>query len=142
MATLGTGSKKETTEWDDILRSKGILPEKTAEELAEDVLKGIVEERIESYDPHENKHVSQLDEELEDADSEEEEILNSYREKRIEQMKESMRKRRYGPGLEYVAAEDWKSQVTSAGEDVFVVVHLVRYVRYDLTFGVINLRCR
>lgn len=125
MATLGTGGKKETTEWEDILRSKGILPEKTPDELANDVLKGIVQERVESYDPHANKDVAELDEELEDADSEEEAILNEYRNKRIEQMKADACRRKFGPGVEYVAAEDWKAQVTEAGESVFVVVHLV-----------------
>lgn len=124
MATLGTGSKKESTEWDDILRSKGILPEKTTEELAKEVLKGMVEEKVDSYDPHENKTVAQLDQGLEDADSDEEEVLTQYRERRIQQMKDAAMKKRYGPGVEYVPANEWKSQVTEAGEDVFVVVHL------------------
>lgn len=126
MATLGTGGKKETTEWDDILRSKGILPEKTADELAEEVLKGMVEDKIDNYDPHENKDLAELDEGLEDADSDEEAILNQYRERRIAQMKEMAMKKKFGPGVEYVPANEWKSEVTEAGEDIFVVVHLVR----------------
>lgn len=124
MATLGTGSKKETTEWDDILRSKGILPEKSAEEMAKDVLKGMVEEKVETYDPHLNKTVGELDQDLEDADSDEEEVLTQYRERRIQQMKEAAMKKRYGPGVEYVPANEWKTQVTEAGADLFVVVHL------------------
>lgn len=71
MATLGTGGPKESTEWDDILRSKGIIPEKTVDELANDVLKTMVEEKVENFDPHANKSVTQLDEDLEDADSDE-----------------------------------------------------------------------
>jgi hypothetical protein len=129
MASLGTGGKRETTEWDDILRAKGIIPEKTVDELAGDVLKGMVEDKIESYDPHESKTVQQLDVELEDADSGEEEVLSQYRERRIRQMQEAAMKRRFGPGVEYVPANDWKAQVTEAGEDVFVVVHLVRSCR-------------
>ncbi len=39
MACLGTGGKKESTEWEDILKSKGIIPEKTEEELAQEALK-------------------------------------------------------------------------------------------------------
>lgn len=71
MATLGTGGPKESTEWDDILRSKGIIPEKTVDELANDVLKTMVEEKVENFDPHSSKSVAQLNEDLEDADSDE-----------------------------------------------------------------------
>lgn len=125
MASLGTGGKKETTEWDDILKSKGIIPEKTPEELAEEQLKELVEETVESYDPHENKDVEQLDEDLEDADSDEERILQSYREKRLEQMKAQAMKVRFGPGVAHISASDWKAQVTEERPDVYVVVHLV-----------------
>jgi hypothetical protein len=125
MATLGTGSKKESTEWDDILRAKGILPEKSADELAEEVLKGMVEEKIVSYNANESKNTDTLDAELEDADSDEEAVLNQYRERRIEQMKAAAMKRRYGPGIAYVPATDWKAQVTEAGDEIYVVVHLV-----------------
>jgi hypothetical protein len=125
MASLGTGAKKETTEWDDILIKKGILPEKSGEELAEEVLRGMVKERVESYDPHKNKGIEELDNDLEDADSDEEEILRQYRARRIGQLKDAAMKRRFGPGVRYVPAVDWKAEVTNAGEDVFVVVHLV-----------------
>lgn len=125
MATLGTGGAKETTEWDDILRSKGIIPEKTVDELAGDVLKGMVEEKVENFDPHVNKTMQNLDEDLEDADSDEEEILSQYRERRMQEMKAAAMKKKFGPGVEYVPANEWKAQVTEAGDDVFVVVHLV-----------------
>jgi hypothetical protein len=125
MASLGTGAKKDSTEWDDILKKKGILPQKSPEELAEEVLKGMVKERVDSYDPHENKGIGELDDDLEDADSDEEEILRQYRVRRIGQLKEAAMKRRFGPGVRYVPAVDWKAEVTNAGGDVFVVVHLV-----------------
>jgi hypothetical protein len=132
MATLGTGSKKETTEWDDILRSKGILPEKSVDELAEEVLKGMVEEKIENYDANKCKSVGELDEDLEDADSDEEAILKQYRERRLQQLKAASMKRRYGPGVEYVPATDWKFQVTEAGDNIYVIVHLVGCDSYDI----------
>lgn len=124
MATLGTGGKKESTEWDDILKQKGIIPEKTPEELAEEQLKELVEETVEAYDPHEHKSVAQLDEDLEEADSDEERILQSYREQRLEQMKADSMKPKYGPGLKYISADDWKHDVTDAPSDVYVVIHL------------------
>eukprot|EP00172_Hildenbrandia_rubra_P004477 Plantae.Rhodophyta-Hildenbrandia_rubra.ctg913.p1 GENE.Plantae.Rhodophyta-Hildenbrandia_rubra.ctg913~~Plantae.Rhodophyta-Hildenbrandia_rubra.ctg913.p1 ORF type:complete len:230 (+),score=70.53 Plantae.Rhodophyta-Hildenbrandia_rubra.ctg913:73-762(+) len=124
MATLGTGGKKESTEWEDILKSKGIIPEKTPEEEAEDAVKQIIEETVERYDPHENKNVDELDAELEEADSDEERILMEYRTKRIEEMKADACRRRFGPGVEYIAADDWKREVTEGGKGIYVVVHL------------------
>lgn len=125
MASLGTGGPKESTEWDDILKAKGIIPEKTPEELAEEALNELVEETVENFDPHENKNIETLEDELEEADEDEERILQQYREKRIAQMRADAMKPKYGPGVAYVAASDWKAQVTEAGDDVFVVVHLV-----------------
>lgn len=125
MATLGTGGPKESTEWDDILKEKGIIPEKTPEELAKETLKDIVEETVEQYDPHENKNLETLDEDLEEADSDEERILEQYRRRRMAQMRADAVKPKYGPGVTYVSASDWKAEVTEAGDDVFVVVHLV-----------------
>lgn len=124
MATLGTGGKKETTEWDDILKEKGILPEKTEEELAQEVLTHMVKETVENFDPHEHKDVDELDEDLEDADSDEERILEQYRARRILQMKAEALIPKFGPGVAYVSAADWKREVTEAGEEIYVVVHL------------------
>lgn len=126
MATLGTGGKKESTEWDDILKSKGIIPEKTPDEVAEEQLKEVVKETVEAYDPYEGKDVSALEEDMEEADSDEERILESYRKKRIEEMRSEAMKTKYGPGVRFVSADVWKAEVTDAGEDVYVVVHLVR----------------
>lgn len=126
MATLGTGSKKESTEWDDILREKGIIAEKTPEELAKEQIKEIVEETVEAYDPHANKDFGQLNEDLEDADSDEERILQGYRETRLQQMKADAMRVKYGPGIKFISSNDWKAEVTEAPTDTSVVVHLVR----------------
>lgn len=126
MATLGTGSKKESTEWEDILKNKGIIPEKTPEELAKEQLDEIVEETVEAYDPHANKNIDQLDEDLEDADSDEERILEGYREMRLQQMKADAMCVKYGPGVKFISSSDWKADVTGAPAEISVVVHLVR----------------
>lgn len=136
MACLGTGGKHETTEWEDILKEKGIIPEKTEEELAEEALKEVVEETVENFDPHEHKNIEQLEEDLEDADSDDERILEEYKQRRILQMKAELLLPRFGPGVEYVSAADWKREVTEAGDSIYVVVHLVcihsRYPLNDL----------
>lgn len=125
MASLGTGAKKESTEWDDILKEKGIIPEKTEEELAKEQLKELVEETVEAYDPHESKNIEQLGEDLEDADSDEERILESYRQKRVQEMKADAMRVKYGPGVKFISSNDWKIEVTEAPEDVPIIVHLV-----------------
>lgn len=147
MAALGTGGPKESTEWDDILRSKGIIPEKTPDEVAEEQLKTLVQDTVENYDPHERKDLDTLDEDLEDADSDEERILESYRQKRLQQMREEAMKPRYGPGVTHVPANEWKFQVTEAGSGVYVVVHLVRihfltHSSLSLNQYVLTLFCR
>lgn len=126
MASLGTGAKKESTEWDDILKAKGIIPEKTAEEEAREQLKEIVEETVEAYDPHEGKSLEQLDEDLEDADSDEERILESYRQKRLQELRADVMRVKYGPGVKFISSSDWKAEVTEAPSETSVIVHLVR----------------
>lgn len=139
MASLGTGGPKESTEWDEILKAKGITPEKTQEELAEEALKELVEETVENYDPHERKSIETLEEELEEADSDEERVLQRYREKRLAQLRAEAVKSKFGPGVTHVSANEWKAQVTEAGEDVYVVVHLVRCLLWiSITFSFLH----
>lgn len=126
MATLGTGGKKESTEWDDILKAKGIIPEKSAEEEAREHLKEIVQETVESYDPHEAKDLEQLDEDLEEADSDEERILESYRQKRLQELRADAMCVKYGPGVKFISSSDWKAEVTEAPVETSVIIHLVR----------------
>lgn len=127
MAALGTGGPKESTEWDDILKAKGIIPEKSPDEEAQEQLKDLVEEVVEAYDPIEQKTLNDLDEDLEDADSDEEDILQSYRQKRMQEMRAEAMKPKFGPGVTYISATDWKQEVTDGGDEVYIIVHLVRY---------------
>eukprot|EP00188_Purpureofilum_apyrenoidigerum_P004860 Plantae.Rhodophyta-Purpureofilum_apyrenoidigerum.ctg5822.p1 GENE.Plantae.Rhodophyta-Purpureofilum_apyrenoidigerum.ctg5822~~Plantae.Rhodophyta-Purpureofilum_apyrenoidigerum.ctg5822.p1 ORF type:complete len:227 (-),score=65.18 Plantae.Rhodophyta-Purpureofilum_apyrenoidigerum.ctg5822:305-985(-) len=124
MAALGTGGGKESTEWEDILKEKGVIPEKTEEELVEEALSSMIEETVARYDPHERKTVDELDEDLEEADSEEERILVKHRDRRMAEMKENMARKRYGPGVRHISAHEWKEEVTQAGPEVYVVVQL------------------
>uniref|UniRef100_A0A7S1ETK7 Phosducin domain-containing protein n=1 Tax=Timspurckia oligopyrenoides TaxID=708627 RepID=A0A7S1ETK7_9RHOD len=126
MATLGTGGKHETTEWEDILREKGVIPEKTEEEILEEQLGDFVEEVAQTYDPHAKKTVEELDEDLDDADSEEERILQKYRDARINELKANSLKPRFGPGLKHISADEWKEEVTNSRADAYVVVLLLQ----------------
>lgn len=116
----------EDTQWNDILRSKGIIPEKE-KEVTEDEILDIVENTINektgrTTDDLESKTLDELDE-LEDE--EDERILLEYRRKRIAEMKELANKSKYGEVKE-ISGEDYVQEVNNAGEDIWVVLHLYK----------------
>ncbi|KAK4468075.1 hypothetical protein MN116_008248 [Schistosoma mekongi] len=110
----------EDTEWNEILRQKGILPPKMVEH----------EELPPPPDPNSilDKLTSdELDAKfdlLEDGevDDEEARFLEEYRRKRISLMREEASKSRFGSVRE-VTKTDWTTEVTDAG-DMFVVIHI------------------
>ncbi|XP_017877747.1 viral IAP-associated factor homolog [Ceratina calcarata] len=116
----------EDTQWNDILRSKGIIPEKP-KEVTEDQIVDILENTINektgrTTDDFEGKTLDELDE-LEDE--EDEKVLFEYRQKRIAEMKELASKSKYGEVKE-ISAEDYVQEVNNAGEDIWVVLHLYK----------------
>ncbi|XP_012225456.1 viral IAP-associated factor homolog [Linepithema humile] len=118
----------EDTEWNDILRKKGIIPEKKKEqEVTEDQIVNLLENTIDektgrALNNLEEKTLDELDE-LEDE--EDERVLEEYRQKRIAEMKELANKSKYGEVRE-ISAEDYVREVNNAGEDVWVVLHLYK----------------
>ncbi|TPP56943.1 Phosducin like 3 [Fasciola gigantica] len=112
----------EDTEWNDILRQKGILPPKPVVP---------VEEPPSPPDPEsilKTLNVDQLETRIElaedEADEEEIKFLEQYRRKRLAMLQEEASKARYGYVREISKAE-WKSEVTEAG-DVHVVIHVAQ----------------
>lgn len=118
----------EDTEWNDILRRKGIIPEKEKEkEVTEDQIINLLENTIDEKTGHaannlEDKSLDELDE-LEDE--EDERVLQEYRRKRIAEMQELANKSKYGEVRE-ISAEDYIKEVNNAGEDIWVVLHLYK----------------
>uniref|UniRef100_D3TQL3 Viral IAP-associated factor n=1 Tax=Glossina morsitans morsitans TaxID=37546 RepID=D3TQL3_GLOMM len=119
----------EDTEWNDILRSKGILPPKPKEaEITEDqvqlMLDDAIQRRIDLPECNrknvEDMNLNELDE-LED--SEDEEILEHYRKQRIAEMKAFAEKAKFGAVGE-ISGQDYVNEVTNAGEGIWVVLHL------------------
>ncbi|XP_043265878.1 viral IAP-associated factor homolog [Colletes gigas] len=116
----------EDTEWNDILRKKGIIPEKE-KEVTEDEILDIVENTINektgrSLNDLENKTLDELDE-LEDE--EDEKVLLEYRKKRIAELKALAEKSKYGEVKE-ISGKDYLEEVNNAGEDIWVVLHLYK----------------
>merc|ERR1712141_769442 len=97
----------EDTEWNDVLRAKGIIPQKE-KEIDE-------KEMIEMT----------LDELAELEDEEEERILEQYRKQRMAEMKAIQSKSNFGDVRE-ISAQDYVEQVNKAGEGIYVVLHLYK----------------
>ncbi|KAL9704461.1 hypothetical protein quinque_007979 [Culex quinquefasciatus] len=98
----------EDTEWNDVLRAKGILPPKPKEaEITEDDIIGMIENTIEQK-ANGGKDMSKmgLDELDELEDSEDEAVLEEYRRKRIAELQQLARKAKFGSLLE-ISGQDY-----------------------------------
>lgn len=117
----------EDTEWNDVLRAKGILPPKAKEtEVTEDQLVSMLEETIKQKQ-NERKDISDmsLDELDELEDSEDESVLLEYRRKRIAEIQAIATKSKFGTVLE-ISGQDYVQEVNKAGDGIWVVLHLYK----------------
>ncbi|XP_043480243.1 viral IAP-associated factor homolog [Leptopilina heterotoma] len=118
----------EDTEWNDILRRKGIIPEKKKDaEITEDQIVNILESTIDQKTGREINNLEEktLDELDELEDEEDERVLQEYRRKRIAEMQEMANKSKYGEVRE-ISAQDYVQEVNKAGENIWVVLHLYK----------------
>merc|ERR1712050_45420 len=107
----------EDTEWNDILRAKGILPERPKTPEIEDPEPA---ENIKNY----GETVDDLDALLDDEmDEEEEALMIKMRNDRMNQLKAKLSKDKFGV-VQEITAQSWTQQINQAGEGVWVVVHL------------------
>ncbi|KAJ9574657.1 hypothetical protein L9F63_008189 [Diploptera punctata] len=116
----------EDTEWNDILRSKGILPQKEKEVTEEDIV-NMLEQTIEDKQSKSGKQLNHLtlDELDELEDEEDEKVILEYRAKRIAEIKAAAAKAKFGDVRE-ISAEDYVQHVNNAGEGIWVVLHLFK----------------
>ncbi|XP_067642410.1 viral IAP-associated factor homolog [Eurosta solidaginis] len=122
----------EDTEWNDVLRAKGILPPKQKEaEITEDQIQAMVDDAInrrtdlEISEDDRSKQIDDmtLDELDELEDSEDEQVLEQYRQRRIAELRAFAEKAKFGTVRE-ISGQDYVSEVTKAGDDIWVVLHL------------------
>ncbi|XP_017482966.1 PREDICTED: viral IAP-associated factor homolog [Rhagoletis zephyria] len=121
----------EDTEWNDVLRAKGILPPKQEAEITEEQIQAMVDDAINkrtnlrSGEDARSKEIDDmtLDELDELEDSEDEEVLEQYRLRRIAEMRAFAEKAKFGSVRE-ISGQDYVSEVTKAGEGIWVVLHL------------------
>lgn len=118
----------QTTEWEDILRDKGILPaietkEQKAKREAEEL--EIIEEAAAAIDPLEGRTLDELDELEADGAFGDSNILEKYRLQRIEQLKEQAARNKFGRVYPFSRA-DFVHEVTEVSKDCWVVVLLYK----------------
>ena len=110
----------EDTEWNDILRAKGIIPQKEPDptEQLEEALADAVARQ------HENR-LEDLDIDELDAleDEEDEDFLDFYKQKRMAEMRQLASNEKFG-SVYPISKPEWKTEVTDASEKATVFVHL------------------
>jgi len=121
-------NSSEDTQWNDVLRSKGIIPPKQVEqEITEETILSMMDVAIQEKtgEPTRNLEKLSLGELDELEDEEEERILQEYKFKRLQEMKSELSRSRFGEVLE-ISAQDYVKEVNKAGEGVWVVLHLYK----------------
>lgn len=108
-----------STEWDDIHRRLGNMPEKPKEPTQEEIMSELIEV-VEQSDPFKYLSSEQLDEVRDDID---EDIFQKYRKQRLKELQEAAKKPKYGQVIE-ISKTDFISEVSNAPRDVYVIVHL------------------
>jgi hypothetical protein len=89
----------DDTEWNDVLRSKGIIPQKELE-MTEDqiieMMEATIQKKTQGKQPDEMDS-DEFDELLDgEADEAEERVLEQMRQQRMQEMKQYMQKARFG----------------------------------------------
>ncbi|XP_036356775.1 phosducin-like protein 3 isoform X1 [Octopus sinensis] len=118
----------EDTQWNDVLRAKGILPPKEEKEITEDEIIKLVESTIKEKTTDkslEELTLDELDEQEDEIDEEEERIFQEYRRQRMLEMKAANLAAKYGDVLE-ISKEDYVTEVNKAGEGVWVILHVYK----------------
>lgn len=113
----------EDTEWNDILRAHGVIPEKPPspttqlEEAMEEATQRAHENRLEG------KTLDELDE-LDEDGLEDEAFIEMYRQKRMAEIREMASREKFG-SLYYITKPEYTKEITEASKDnTFVFVHI------------------
>uniref|UniRef100_A0A8D0M9A0 Phosducin-like protein 3 n=1 Tax=Sus scrofa TaxID=9823 RepID=A0A8D0M9A0_PIG len=124
------------TEWNDILRKKGILPskesltelEKEAEEEEQQALQQSIGELFVFFlllKTHEDMTLEELEDNEDEFNEEDERAIEMYRQQRLAEWKATQMKNKFGEVLE-ISGKDYVQEVTKAGEGLWVILHLYK----------------
>ncbi|KAM9320027.1 phosducin-like protein 3 [Gastrophryne carolinensis] len=112
------------TEWNDILRRKGILPPKEVPKQEEEDEVAILQQQsvVKTY---EDMTLEELEENEDEFSEEDERAIELYRQQRLAQWKATQIKNTFGEVLE-ISGQDYVQEVTNAGKDLWVILHLYK----------------
>ncbi|XP_061649228.1 phosducin-like protein 3 isoform X2 [Phyllopteryx taeniolatus] len=114
----------EDTEWNDILRKKGILPPKEVpkDDEEEEELARQQQSVVKTY---ENMTLEELEENEDEFEEEDEAAIEMYRQKRLAEWKTTQKKNVFGEMME-ISGQDYINEVNKAGDGIWVVLHLYK----------------
>ncbi|XP_068602446.1 phosducin-like protein 3 [Brachionichthys hirsutus] len=113
----------EDTEWNDILRKKGILPPK--EVPKDDEEEELALQRQSVVKTYEDMTLEELDENEDEFGEEDEAAIEMYRQKRLAEWKTSQMKAVFREVVE-ISGQDYIKEVNKAGDGIWVVLHLYK----------------
>jgi len=117
-----------TTEWEDIHVKLGNYVARPKSPTMEELSKKSME-KAEGKDPLAKKSLEELKEFEDDLDDD---FLEEYRKKKLEEMKAAQKSDKYGKLME-ISKEDYIAEVTNAPKDVYVVISLYQdYIKESL----------
>ncbi|XP_053563612.1 phosducin-like protein 3 [Bombina bombina] len=111
------------TEWNDILRRKGILPPKEKPNDEEEEEAQIIQQSV--VKTYEDMTLEELEENEDEFNEEDEHALELYRQQRLAQWQAMQLKNVFGEVLE-ISGQDYVQEVTKAGKDLWVILHLYK----------------
>ncbi|XP_018595385.1 phosducin-like protein 3 [Scleropages formosus] len=112
------------TEWNDILRKKGILPPKEAPK-EDDETEERVPERRSVVKTYEDMTLEELEENEDEFNEEDEAAIEMYRQKRLAEWRANELKKAFGEVKE-ISGQDYVQEVNKAGDGIWVVLHLYK----------------
>ncbi|XP_043927026.1 phosducin-like protein 3 [Protopterus annectens] len=110
------------TEWNDILRKKGILPPKEKQKDEEEVQILQTQSVVKTY---EDMTLEELRENEDEFSEEDERAIELYRQQRLTEWKASQLKNKFGEIIE-ISGQEYVNEVSKAGQGIWVVLHLYK----------------
>ncbi|XP_073520896.1 phosducin-like protein 3 isoform X2 [Phyllobates terribilis] len=114
----------EDTEWNDILRRKGILPPKEVPKEDEEE-EAEIQKQQSVVKTYEDMTLEELDENEDEFSEEDERAIEQYRQQRLAQWQATQIKNKFGEVLE-ISGQDYVQEVTKASKDLWVILHLYK----------------
>lgn len=111
------------TQWNDILRAKGIIPPRETE-VTEDDIVNMVEKTIENKTKvrgFDDMDLDELDENEDDIDEDDERIFEAYRKQRLQEIKSAQKASVYGDVRE-ISRDEYVREVNQAGDGIWVIL--------------------